>query len=537
MLNSLIKSLLNQNIYLFFLGMLLVLGVGFRFSIENKISTKKDLLFLFGWVLFAKIPLILTNTVVNPDESQVLSQALTIWRDPAMYRSFDGNTSGPINSYAAAVMHLLGFTLDYSTVHLLMSIFQGIILCLSYLSFRQVIGKAVAFICLLPFAAMFLLSTHYDFNHFSSELIALSIIIFIVYLALRVKNNNNVSVTYLFIAGFLGVALLLCKLQAAPMGFLAMLYLMFVLFKTKRKNFIYSAAIILSGGFFFVALLLSILLFWGTLDDFWKFYIHGNFVHSNNTQISTFEYIINYFLATSDSIEILSFILLVLGSIVVLVYYKSMGYVKDFWETSFVFGILYLLISLYAIGKSGFPFYHYMYFIFFGFSLLSSIFFSRIRTNIHRNLLILLILIPFMPYILAYGIKKQSYQYKFQSLKMPLSAVSKEILKFSYPTDLLVVWGWQIEYYVETQLAQGTADNHSIRCFEFSLTNEHRIRYIENMTRNKPRIFVDAIAPSSFYMKDRKIYGLSNFPELKRIIDTNYKLVSTVNDNRIYVKK
>lgn len=171
--------------------------------------------------------------------------------------------------------------------------------------------------------------------------------------------------------------------------------------------------------------------------------------------------------------------------------------------------------------------------------MLIAIFAQNLNKKLAKNLLttgvtILLFLFPILPQIVQ---GKGFYAYPYKGRKMQISDVSKAILKYAKAGEPLVVWGWMQDYYAETQMPQGTNDNHAIRCFTYSLIDEHRKRYVADIIKNEPPVIVDAVAPTSFMMKEKELYGLDKFPELQKLINERYVLAETVKGNDIYVIK
>ena len=54
---------------------------------------------------------------LNVDESQMLSQGMKFLVDPMPWRSVDGATSGPLNSYIISLLLLVGISPGYLFVH------------------------------------------------------------------------------------------------------------------------------------------------------------------------------------------------------------------------------------------------------------------------------------------------------------------------------------------------------------------------------------------------------------------------------------
>ena len=55
-------------------------------------------LLVFGALLVLRLPQIKWNAEVNPDESQMLAQAMRLLSHPVPWRDMDSTTSGPLNT-------------------------------------------------------------------------------------------------------------------------------------------------------------------------------------------------------------------------------------------------------------------------------------------------------------------------------------------------------------------------------------------------------------------------------------------------------
>ncbi len=120
---------------------------------------------------------------------------------------------------------------------------------------------------------------------------------------------------------------------------------------------------------------------------------------------------------------------------------------------------------------------------------------------------------------------------------LPKSPVVRELLSFATPPDRMVVWGWQCRYYVEAQLAQGTAENHSVRCiFQHPLQEVYRERYLSDIMRTKPAVFLDAVGKNSSWVQDVATQGHETFPKLADYIAKHYRYKGMIDGTRLYVR-
>ena len=99
----------------------------------------------------------------------------------------------------------------------------------------------------------------------------------------------------------------------------------------------------------------------------------------------------------------------------------------------------------------------------------------------------------------------------------------------------MAVWGWAPELFVQTGLRPGTRDpNTHFQIQPSALQGYYRARYLADLSRRRPEFFVDAVAPNRFGYQVRALNGFETFPELARLIASEYRLVAEVDGVRIY---
>lgn len=92
-------------------------------------------------------------------------------------------------------------------------------------------------------------------------------------------------------------------------------------------------------------------------------------------------------------------------------------------------------------------------------------------------------------------------------------------------------------YHVETQMPQGTAENHSERCiYPHPLRQKYYERFLSDLQKNQPKVFVDAVGPNSLWLNDPATQAHEKFPELKAFISEHYHFVGEVEHTRVYIR-
>jgi hypothetical protein len=119
----------------------------------------------------------------------------------------------------------------------------------------------------------------------------------------------------------------------------------------------------------------------------------------------------------------------------------------------------------------------------------------------------------------------------------PQGSVARELRKYARPGEALGVWGYLNNAYAEAGLRQATRDAHSQSEILASPQREYfRQRYLEDLRRSAPPVFVDAVGPGNIGFQDRRLGHEANFPELGAYIRAQYTQVAEVRGCRIYVR-
>ena len=126
---------------------------------------------------------------------------------------------------------------------------------------------------------------------------------------------------------------------------------------------------------------------------------------------------------------------------------------------------------------------------------------------------------------------------EFYNIMNRKSEVAKKIREYAQPNERMTIWGWMNHYYVETGLIQGTRQADSDAQISGSKQQDYYLKkYVSDLIRNKPVIFVDAVGPKSFHFNNAA-QRHDNFPIVKAVIDAAYDFVAEIEGVRIYVLK
>ncbi len=529
----------------FALGYVLAAVIVVLLVYGNKLRFQEPAFLLLSVVLvvFMRLPVLVFNQEINPDESQMIAHAITLKQFPIYWQSVDGTTIGPLDNYVLILPSFLGFAFDYTSARLV-----GLLCILGslyffYQSLKNFFNNSVAQLAVLPLLFLVAFTQDADFVHYSSEQLPVLLLNVGLWLLSRLFENDKAkSIFYkpvdtsvgLFWLGFVLGMSPFAKIQVVPQA--AVLGLFALVFTFQAQNLLKNASALVAGALVFPLLTVGWAAAYGVLDDFWDFYVLGNLIYAGGSTVWDSVLRLPSFFAKSP--DFLLF-LVSIGLISLWAVFTLNNKRKR--HTNLIFlASLGLVASLYAATKSGNDFVHYLNLCIYPFGLVGALFFSNILDN--QRLAWLGSVVCFLPFATAFGYKTLTHQplnayVSTTDHRVPVSGVSKLILQHATPKDRLVVWGWMCRYHVETQMPQGTAENHSERCiYPHPMRDKYYQRYLADLRTNQPKVFVDAVGSNSLWLNDRTTQAHEMFPELRDVIVQNYHLVGEVENTRVYVR-
>lgn len=502
-----------------------------------------------GVLFLLRLPSIVFNTEINPDESQMITQAMTLRHDPVYFQSVDGTTAGPLDSYFLVLPGLFGLPFDYITAHLMAFGLMAVCLWLLFLTACLWFGEWAARLALLPLVFTFGLTQNGDFLHYNSELIALVLLSGCYYLYAKQLRQKQPALGRIALMGLLLGMVPFGKLQAVPLA--AIIGLFVALDLLSRRNLTMPAKagrILLLGVCAVLFPLLVIGLTWinGVYDDFVTFYILGNFQYGGNvSQLQSLLHLPDYFRKGDEFDWLVKLTAGVWSAGFLLALRRSARFSRTLWPVG-GFLLLLLAATLFAITRTGSGYVHYLYFLTGPLLFGLAYGWQQLRAEERLGWWASVGAIGF--FLALFGFQTiQHYQQGTPMNPYPSdrqngwalqpSPVSKAVANYARPGEKLVVWGWRCDYYVQTQMPQGVAENHSIRsAFAHPLLATYQQRYVRDFVRSFPPVFVDAVGQQNLWMTDRKTQGHELIRPLGQFVAAHYTYVGLVSDARIYVR-
>jgi hypothetical protein len=496
---------------------------------------------LFAW----RWPIFLAPFPLNPDECTWAAGALKALVSFAPWHGFNPGTSGPLNVYIVVLPALFGAPISFASGRIIATCLLGTTMLALYYGVKWMHGARVARLALVPAIIFLSLTTDWDFVSYSSE--HLSICLTTIALAASVYLAKEASpfssrLAASAIAGFCIGSTLFAKPQAVPLAFLVFIFAAGALvpsWKHSRKEATRVGVTLLAAVCVVPVTIILSLCWTGELRDAYFSYIGMNLIYAGGglqkvRLLFFLEYSPTYTAFMGGSV-----LVVLAGALAHLRRKNITRQVVIVWTASFLF----LLTALFVIFKPHREFPHYLLFSIVPLSICVANALGLGRENDFRRngearlavLFAALFLLPALSVTMASGnpfVRNLSYNVTHRR-----SAVAMAISKYAKRGDPICVWGWASEYYVQTGAYPATHELEVEYFIRPGPYNRFRPRYMSDIKRNKPVVFVDAVSMDAFYFTDRATQGHEIFPELAAYIQDNYVLKEEVSGVRIYVVK
>lgn len=480
------------------------------------------------------------------DEAQIAAQAITAARHAVPWRSFDGTTSGPLNTYALVIPRLLGIEDPLVGARLVAIVLTLVVLCATFLAVRSLYGTRLARLSIVPIAVLFGLGCNTDFSTYATELLSVALLSVALAASLRVacreaRHPRNA----LFVAGLCCGATPFAKLQATPLAALTALLCLIAVASAMRWD---SKLAGLAGRFALglatpTTVILVVVTIAGALRDFWISYV-AQALYSMQGDPATlatafgFPEYHAYFTREAD-----------LGIVLLTAWVIALALTLPTFRQGLlprlapIGALLCLLVSAYVVRAPHRAYPHYFLFAVVPVTLVVATLAGalsvavgkarRVGVEMFVALCTVLIVIPMIGF--AWSARAPFLAEVRGERLVPNDPIAQNIVAFDPPGGRVAIWGYAPYLYVESSTMMGTRDSIS----QFALLDGpyrayFRERFLRDMEENRPALFVDACAPGQFNFWDRATFGYETFPELARYVRDHYAMVSETNGVRIF---
>ncbi len=515
----------------------------------------------------------------DPDESQLIAGALTLQHDPIFWRSVDGSTHGPVDEWPLLPVLFARGALDFTGARLVTTLLAWIEVLSAWLIFRHLYSANTAGLLALPLLAVHSFTHAWSFVAYCSEHVPDALLALASWSLLttwRPSGTGPPILGRLFAAGIFLGAIPFAKLQAAPIAAVAFaggIWFTLVSNSSSWGHRVRAVGALFGGAAVLPAIILGMVLAFGIWSDFLYSYIldnirvgrpFGDVVPSDNAvpllnsvrfaggREFTWAETPRMFIELGGSIfGFNEFVLWVIA-------FGTGGLFFLPWFTAWhrrcaAFAVAALLIAILAAMAPGRAFIHYLQLSIFPAGLFGGLIAGALLEDIPGKGFVaglslrgvqIVVMIAFLvcglvPQIAWRAREPQPFLGQFTETHGALvrSEASQEILRHANAGETLGIWGWAPRFWVETGLIRATRDGNNARQINPPRYRQYfRARFIRDLVKSQPPVFIDAIGPGNFMFEDRAEYGHETFPELGEYIEKNYYLARDVEGSRIYLR-
>lgn len=482
----------------------------------------------------------------NPDESQLVAGALTMLHHGQYWGRVDCGSSGPLDMLPLLLPRLLGLPLDFTGARLVGLLLLWGACSFGWLTLRHVAGDRTSRLLIMPLPCVIAFVHYGEFVQYSSEQAPVLLVALAVWLTVTAfaPDGSVVSRTRLGLAGAALSMLPFTKLQAAPFGpaiGLCALVWIFLRRESSVRSRLINAGCLAGGAVLALGLMAAEVLRGGAGADFYQTYIRTNlnYAQARNYPWSAFGERLGYMVNQTWGFEYY----LVPALIVVALALFGWPALTRPARRPAIFGAVLFCTGFFVVAAPGREFEHYLLFLLLPVSLFVGLLSAGLVASFSRPLLrglglAVVTLAGVGPQVYYRSHDANPYHgYLLDSRDKSAEHCAQHILRYTQPGDTLTVWGWMPEFYVQTQLPQGTQDAHTERQISANPQQAYfRQRFFAALEKNRPAVFVDAVGEGNFGYGDRNNNTYETLPWLRDFITANYTFSVDLDGSRIYVR-
>ena len=509
-----------------------------RWSAGLLLSPRFCYLFLVLFLILLRVPSSMYPAELDVDESQMLSQGMKFLVDPVPWRSVDGNSSGPGNSYIFTLLFLLGFEPGYVLAHWVATALVCMQVLLAYATLLRIASRRIAIIIVVPLMAVYGFSYNQNLSAYSSEL--LPAVLLSCGFFYFVKWRTAPKALLLFVSGVAIGATLMCKSQAVPIAGLTSIAIVVAIIlhlsgHSLRVRMIhvvtYSAGAVLPAG-----VVLCVVAQAGAIQEFWYSYILGNVAYGGSESWSA---TIGDAGVLFTDVRVQPFLALCLLCIVAFLAglrpsKRAMVSRRD-WILLGTLAV-YAGATLLAICRPATFFLHYVSFLVFPAACLAGASLALTEESerkasfaIATAVAILAVPLNVSLYAVNSMLLVREQAHPAENSNHQIAAIVREARKRNN-VDSLAIWGWAPGVYVLSGISPATRDAIAYyqigdNQFKGPLREHFRRRFVSDLRRAKPDMFIDAVVPGTFrWVSWTDNDGFESYSALKSFMAEHYVL-------------
>jgi hypothetical protein len=507
-----------------------------RVAVPSLRGTAVFFLAITAAIVAFRWPILSMNDAVQGDESALIVLATTALHHPIPWESFDSSTSGPLNVLALAPVVGLFSNDVYLGTRLFACALAVAGLYLLYRCGKELYGELAGRTIVLPAAAFYCVVTSYDLTPYTSEAIANVLVAAAGFVVIRIALSETDPAWRALLGGLAIGFIPLSKLQAMPIaGALFALFVIALWAKPHRRR---ALALLGLGAVLPVLLLATLLFVRGDLHNAFVSYVlqSSAYVGTPKDVAAYWWYALLLYPWTGPLFcGLFVAALLMRGG-------KGTG-VRQVAPSGAAFVALAAFVS---IAVPGYWSQHYLALAVLPCSAAAGFMLGRILAPdpkapvaIVRPALAAALIYAFVtvaPLVTERALASDPASWNVShpySYRRP--DVVAALLSVTRPGDRMSVWGFMPDYYVVSRAGDATENAHTpFQILDGPYREYFRDRYLGELQRAAPKVFVDAVGPDSFMFQDSPREGIASFPALASFVATNYCLARRVRGTAIY---
>jgi hypothetical protein len=507
-------------------------------------------------LLFARRFALRYDQPLNPDEAQLAAAAMLTHHGWLNWNIADTTTSGPLNAAVLAWPYLFGGDITLFATRLVGVVCTFGSLAFICLALRRLSDDSTAIIATAPAFIFFSATTSHDFVHYSSEQLPVFLLALAFYLLVRSFEGDRIR--YQVGAGLALGLVPFAKLQAAP---IAALMGGFVVARVLRKGWhgggwrpvVFRAAVVCGTALLPALVLLVPLAAAGEFDAFLNGYVLQRWlIISVHPWKNTLPGLIDG--APFFQAAVIAYAGMFAVTVAALAIFARRTGVRSapspdiVWASALALALPPVVVMCIIASRDSFT--HYLLLampaiviaVGTAFAAVAALIAWRvILTETAAFAIMLAVILPAAHREQASAIETTTSD----ALLHGRLFTATHNLDWLVPreNDRIVCWGWASQCYVDAAIPPATRDvTNEYQIYETTLRLYFRLRFLQDFARSRPDFFIDFSAPGNFasgmpwFDQD-----LSNFPELARIIQTDFARASHVEPlercPRLYVRK
>lgn len=496
-----------------------------------------------GWIFSGQLTFVFLSQFTrirdqeyNVDESTWIADALAVNVDTDFFAALLTHTTArPITVLPLLVLDWLGLPISFYTIKVISLVCIVLALAFTFLALRNLLTNQLALLCLLPLTAFYTVITFDDFIAYNSELVCNVFIAAALWLFSLVQRRQETYWQGVVIGLSLGL-IPFAKFQAIP-G--ALIIVFFCLYEWYRQNRLAPAFLFMVAGLMPIMVAVVYCLYTDQLTvlirNYFLYYVNYSYQYSAKPFLERLSpRDILWYYRKQYTFAAYWFGLVAVMAVLV---WRSRQRGRLAGSSLFWLSIILWLVSIYETIQAGTNYEHYLNLV-----LIPHIFLAAA------------LLKPEQTTQLSPGfLRLPAYAYAGTSLLIicfvhtkafgrgynpPLpydSEVVAVIKRECSSTDRIAIWGWADRYYVWSGIAPGSRYANSVFQMKANTQQAYYLdQYVADLTKNKPRLFIDSVAPEQFTYDDSQRYGHTRFSLVDNIISTRYRQIYQRGSLRIY---